>query len=142
MKDVLRTRYTFLFLLTAGCLLTSGCAFAYPLNGTMLMPSTLDPKTVFQTTQATVVARGFSVVQSNPDTGLISAQRKIGQVVDTLTCQVSTGSDKRVKVSMSFFTSAGLDAAPPPLVRGDMLSIAKEIAAKLGVSEKDVSMEF
>lgn len=79
------------------------------------------------------------MVQSNPDTGLISAQRKIGEIVETLNCQISTGSDGRVKILMSVFSSY---SRWPPLVRGDMLSIAKEIAAKLGVSEKDVSMEF
>jgi hypothetical protein len=118
---------------------------AYPVKGVAIMPPETDYNTAFQTAQNVMVEAGYSITQSNPQTGLISGQKGKENVI-VYNYQFIKDAKKQVMMVMVVDYKPGpksvLGAPPPQLARADMVRTAKMVANKVGIRENNVLIQF
>ena len=119
----------------------SGCTADYPVSGVASMPS-CDCQTIVQTAQKTMADLGYSVLQSDPDKGLLSVQKEFGDIVKTMSFHVGNEKEKGVRMLMELDTSEVMAPPPTELARIELVNITKVLAKQMGFSENDVFMQF
>jgi hypothetical protein len=118
-----------------------GCTANYPASGAASMPL-CDSQTILQVAQKTMADLGYSVLQCDPERGLLSVQREFGDIVKTISFHIGNDEDKRVRMMMVLDTSEVI--APPPLglTRRELVNISRVITKQMGFKEDDVFVQF
>jgi len=121
-----------------------GCAafsFAYPVKGVAIMPPETNQEDAFKAAQGIIAARGYNISQANPQTGLISSEKKDMGIINF---QIARDTDKKVYILMSVDASTGnpWHTPPPQLVKSDIVNTFKIISKRLGVDQNSVTVKF
>ena len=109
------------------------------------MPPKSNQEIVFQTVQSMIASWGYTIVQANPQIGLISAQKRFGgddPAIVTRNFQFSKDSNGNVKMQVTIHISNTILAPPVSTARRDIIDLSKEIAKTLNMNENDVVLEF
>lgn len=117
-----------------------GCTFDYPVTGVASMPF-CDCKAILQAAQNIMADSGYTVLQSDPERGIISLQKEFGDILKIMSFHVGIDKDKRARMLMEVDTSEVM-APPMGLTRIELVNITKVIAKKMGFSEDVVLVQF
>jgi len=118
-----------------------GCTNNYPVTGVASMPL-CDRQSILQVAQKIMDDSGYIELQSDPDKGLISAQRWFGDITRTISFHVGIDKGNRLRRLMELDTSEVITPPPLWLTRIELVNITKVIAKQMGFSENDVLIQF
>jgi len=118
----------------------SGCTFDYPVTGVASMPF-CDCQTILKAAQIIMADSGYTVLQSDPERGIISLQKEFGDIQKIMNFRVAIDNEKRARMLMEVDTSEVI-APPVGLTRIELINVTKGIAKQMGFSENDVLVQF
>jgi hypothetical protein len=128
-------------LLVLVALLVSACGLGYPVKVRATMPSPATYGAVFSAAQQVIAGDGWTIVQANERSGLLSAQRRQTNSVDGITLVVGTDV-QGVIMLWSFSTNEVMAVVPPQLTRMKLMRMTKTIADAAGVKHDDVLVDL
>ena len=118
----------------------SGCTFDYPVTGVVSMPI-CDCQAVLKAAQNIMADSGYTVLQSDPERGILSLQKEFGDILKIMSFRVAIDKDRGARMLMEVDTSEVI-APPAGLTRIELVNITKGIAKQMSFMEKDVFVQF